>query len=170
MVRPGDEAERYEEGLEQVFERYGDMLFRLCLVILGTRQEAEDAVQETFIKYLKKRPSFNEAEHEKAWLMRVASNKCKDILRFNSRHAHADIDQMKEYLPYEQEKSTGILEEVMKLKPKYRQIVVLHHVEGYKVKEISEILGITASAVKKRLQYARDILRIRIKADGGYNE
>ena len=76
-VRPTD-------SIEAMIQIYGNMLFRLCLITLGNASDAEDAVQETFIKYFQKAPAFECAEHEKAWLITVATNKCKDILRFKS--------------------------------------------------------------------------------------
>ena len=76
--------------LESIVHTYGNMLFRLCLVTLGNASDAEDAVQETLIKYLQKAPAFENTEHEKAWLITVATNKCRDILRFQKRHPIVD--------------------------------------------------------------------------------
>ncbi len=146
---------------EQIVGHYGDMLFRICMISLANRQDAEDALQETFLKVLKKNPDFTDREHEKAWLIRVAVNVCKDIRRFNFRNAHADIEELSEYLPdVARDESCGLLEEVLKMKPKYREMVILHYVEGYKLHEIAGICRISVGAAKKRLQYARDSLRI----------
>ena len=57
---------------------HGDRLFRLCFIMLGGRADAEDAVQETMIRYMQKAPAFETAEHEKAWLITTAKNKCRD--------------------------------------------------------------------------------------------
>ena len=73
LVRPTD-------SIEAVMHTYGNMLFRLCLIALGNVSDAEDVVQETIIKYMQKAPKFNNKEHEKAWLIKVATNKCRDIL------------------------------------------------------------------------------------------
>ena len=70
------------DGIENIVRTYGNTLYRLCFVMLGNESDAEDAVQESFIKYLQKAPSFENTEHEKAWLITVATNQCKDILRF----------------------------------------------------------------------------------------
>ena len=85
------------DSIESLVQIYGNMLFRLCLITLGNASDAEDVVQETFIKYLQKAPKFENSEHEKAWLITVATNKCKDILRFNSRHPIVDIDEINEF-------------------------------------------------------------------------
>lgn len=146
---------------EMIVNKYGSMLFRICIVILANRQDAEDALQETFLRYLKKVPDLTDSEHEKAWLIRVATNICKDIRRSNFRRRHADIDELSGYLVTEnKDVSTGILEEVMKLRPKYREIIMLYYIEGYKLQEIAGICGISTVAAKKRLQYARDSLRM----------
>ena len=70
----------------EAVERYGDMLYRICLLSLRNTADAEDAVQETFIKYVQKSPDFSDVEHEKAWLITVATNKCHDMLRYRTRH------------------------------------------------------------------------------------
>ena len=69
--------------IDRIVDTYGNMLFRICLVILCNESDAEDAVQDTFIKYLSKSPTFNDSEHEKAWLITVATNRCKNMRRYN---------------------------------------------------------------------------------------
>ena len=69
-----------QEKVERAIERYGDMLFRLCLVMLGNAADAEDALQETYLRYLQKAPAFADEEHEKAWLLTVAANRCRDLI------------------------------------------------------------------------------------------
>ena len=83
--------------IENIVDTYGNVLFRLCLIMLGNAYDAEDAVQETLIKYLQKAPNFKDKEHEKAWLIKVAANKCKDMLRFRTRHMMAEIESIKEF-------------------------------------------------------------------------
>jgi len=81
-------------NIEQVLRTYGDMLYRLCFVMLRSEADAEDAVQETLIRYFQKAPSFSDSEHEKAWLLKVAANQCRDTLRLRNRHSHADLDTL----------------------------------------------------------------------------
>ena len=76
---------RPADGIEAVMNTYGNMLFRLCLLTLGNAADAEDAVQDTLIKYLQKAPVFESADHEKAWLITVATNRCRDMLRENCK-------------------------------------------------------------------------------------
>ena len=148
-VRPTD-------SIEAMIQIYGNMLFRLCLITLGNASDAEDAVQETYIKYFQKAPEFECAEHEKAWLITVATNKCKDILRFKSRHRTVDIDEIKEFA--KDESNSGILEALMTLPDKFRIVLVLYYVEEYSMENIAKVIGKTTSAVKMRLQKGRRLL------------
>ena len=149
-VRPAD-------GIEQIVDTYGNMLFRLCLLTLGNASDAEDAVQETLIRYFQKAPLFEHSEHEKAWLITVATNKCKDILRFRSRHFYVDIDEINEYT--QDFTDSGIMDALMGIPDKFRMVLVLYYVEEYGIEEIAKIIGKTSSAVKMRLQKGRRLLR-----------
>lgn len=148
-ARPADE-------LERVMQTYGNMLFRIALITLGNASDAEDAVQDTLIKYMRKAPEFQEKEHEKAWLLKVISNTCKDILRFRSRHQTVDIDQIQELSKEIQD--TGILEALMSLPEKFRVVLTLYYVEEYSIETIAKVIGRTTSAVKMRLQKGRKLL------------
>nr|WP_282020934.1 RNA polymerase sigma factor [Planomicrobium okeanokoites] len=146
-----------EIDIDRMVDTYGNMLFRICLVILGNESDAEDAVQDTFIKYLSKAPAFNDSEHEKAWFITVATNGCKNMRRYNIIRRHLDINDLQLYC--KNEENYGLLETLMKLPHKQKAVLLLHYVEGYKVEEIAKILSITATAVKKRLQRGRELLR-----------
>lgn len=147
---------RSADDIEEIVHKYGNMLFRLCLITLGNANDAEDAVQETLIKYLQKAPCFRDAEHKKAWLIKVATNQCKDILRFKKRHPVVDIGEIKEFTG--EEKDSGILDALMTLPDKYRTVLVLYYVEEYRIESIAKIVGRTASAIKMRLQKGRKLL------------
>ena len=146
-----------EKEIERIMDDYGNTLFRICLIMLGNSHDAEDAVQETLIKYLQKMPDFNDKEHEKAWLIKVASNKCKDMLRFRARHATIDIESICEFM--QDFSDSGILEALMTLPEKFRIILVLYYVEQYKTDEIAKMIGKSSSAVKMRLQKGRRLLK-----------
>ena len=143
-------------NLEKLLDRYGDMLYRLCFVMLKNNSDAEDAVQETLIQYFKHAPAFADTEHQKAWLLKVAANKCRDILRFRSRHTYVELDSVS--VPTPEEPDRSILDALMTLPEKYRLVMVLHYVEGYRVEQIARIIRRTPSAVKMRLQKGRTLL------------
>ena len=148
---------RPANDIESVIHSYGNMLFRLCLIMLGNTNDAEDAVQEVVIKYLQKAPKFENTEHEKAWLIKVSTNQCKDILRFRSRNQMVDIDQTKECV--KEEADSEIIDALMTLPEKYKIVLILHYVEGYSTKEIADLIGKTSSAVKMRLKKGRMLLK-----------
>ena len=148
-ARPADEIER-------IVREYGDMLFRVCFVMLRSESDAEDAVQDTMIKFMQKASAFDSGEHEKAWLIRVASNRCKDMLRFRRRLAPLEAAELGEYIADPED--CGIVEALMSLPEKFRIVLTLYYVEEYSVRDIAGIIGRTESAVKMRLQKGRKLL------------
>lgn len=151
------------EEIERILHTYGNMLYRMCTVMLGNSQDAEDVVQETIIRYFQKAPPFGSDAHEKAWLVKVAVNQCRDLLRFRSRHPQVTLESVQE-LAVETE-SSGILEALMTLPEKFRIVLILHYVEGYRTEEIGKIIGKTGSAVKMRLQKGRKLLEERYRRE-----
>ena len=161
VVKGGDEMEhpsaRPADAIERIIHVYGTPLYRLCLVMLGNESDAEDAVQDTFIRFLQKAPRFEDDEHQKAWLITVAANRCRDLLRARKRQGQIDpglVQEVRAEVP-----DSGILEALMTLPEKFRLVLVLHYVEGYRVEEIARIVGKTPSAVKMRLQKGRRLLK-----------
>ena len=148
---------RQPDQVEAMIQKYGDMLFRTCLVMLQNQPDAEDAVQETVLKYMLKAPVFDSSEHEKAWLLKVAANHCRNLLRFRSRHPQVTLEQLTEYLT--DPENSGILDALMTVPEKYRIVMLLHYVEGYPTDEIAQMIGKTPSAVKMRLQKGRKLLK-----------
>ena len=138
-------------------EKYGTMLFRLCLTLVKDYDDAEDAVQDTYIKYLTKAPQFNASEHEKAWLIRVATNICKNMIRFRKRNSSLCLEEIGEIGVSETD--SGIFEAIMSLPAKYKLVMDLHYIEGYTASEISAITGVNADAVRKRMQNGRKLLK-----------
>jgi RNA polymerase sigma-70 factor (ECF subfamily) len=147
----------------EAVEKYGDMLYRICLVMLKNTADAEDAVQETFIKYVQKAPTFKSEGHEKAWLITVATNKCRDMLRYRTRHKTESEELLQGY--FIEEHDSGILEALAELDEKYRIILVLFYVEEYKIDQISKNTGVSVSAVKMRLSRGRKLLREKYRKE-----
>lgn len=147
-----------EDEIEITVKTFANMLFQLCFTILCNRADAEDAVSDTFIKYITKSPSFHDEEHKKAWLIRVATNTCKDLRRFQKRHTTVNLDEIDQLCAASPERN--ILEEVMGLSVKYKTVLYLYYIAGYSTKEIAQILSISPAAVRKRLQYGRKQLKL----------
>lgn len=147
---------RPAEDVETIIERYGDLLYRLCILMLKNESDAEDVIQETLIKFYRKAPVFENADHEKAWLIRVATNECRDLLRFRVRHPLAEVEQI--MVASEDSADSGILEALASLPEKYKLVLTLYYIEEYRVEDIAKIIGRTSSAVKMRLQKGRKLL------------
>lgn len=153
---------RSEEEASRAIERYGNTVRRLCMMHLKNHADTEDIFQTVFLKYVLSSVSFESDEHEKAWLIRVTINACKDLLKsfFRSRTVSLDhlLDQPAPMPPDHRE----VLEAVLALPQKYRDVVYLHYYEGYTAPEIGKILGKNANTVYTLLTRARQLLRDRL--------
>ena len=131
--------------VEQMVGEYSNLLFKICVVMLADEQDTQDVIQDTFCAYLEKQPQFADREHEKAWLIRVAVNRCKDILRFRKRHPSISEEELRGRgmdLPADGE-SRQVLEALWELPARQRAVIYLYYVEGYRVREIAEMLRIS---------------------------
>lgn len=142
--------------IEEIFREFGNMLYRVSVVMLRSRHDAEDAVQDTLIKYMERRKEFESRDHLKAWLLRVDINICKNKLRFYQRHPSIPLEELG--MAYQYKEDCILMEALMELPVTYKEIFLLYYVEGYKIREISEILKVSESAVKKRLERGREKL------------
>lgn len=149
--------------IEYAVEKYSNMLFRICFTFLSNEADAEDALQETFIRYMTKAPLFRDSEHEKAWLIKVATNVCKNMVRFKSKHASVNLEELKNIGISISD--TDVFGLIMRLPSKYKVVLDLYYIEGYKANEISNIIGISPVAVRKRLQYGRKLLKLELERD-----
>ncbi len=159
--------DRYNEELrhiEYAVEKYSRMLFRISYGILMNEHDAEDALQETFIKYMTKAPLFRDSEHEKAWLIKVVTNVSKNMLRFRTYQVSQSIHELSSIGVDEIDKD--IFELIMNLPDKYKTVLDLYYIEGYKANEIADIIGISPVAVRKRLQYGRTLLKTEMERNG----
>lgn len=147
-----------ETDVKRILQTHGNALYRSACLLLGNPHDVQDILQEVILRYLEKSPSFQSVEHEKAWLLRVTTNCCMDFLRFRKRHVYTDIESLKECLPVPEQKEH--LEELYSLPAKYKTVLILHYFEGYSVAEIAQIMKLSISAVKKRLQRGREALKI----------
>ena len=139
---------------------HANRLYRAALAILGDAQEAEDAVQDTFLRYLEKQPQLENEQHEAAWLMRVTVNGCRSRLRspWHSRRA-----ELTEALPAPQPEERAELEELFSLPPKDRAAIHLFYYEGCSTAEIARLTGEAEGTVRSRLSRARGKLRALLK-------
>lgn len=152
--------------LERLMTQYGTALLRMCTLHLRDAALAEDAVQDTFLKAYKRLDDLRDAGRERAWLMSIAINTCRDYLR-TAWLRHIDRRVTLDLLPEPTCESiwpdTTVITEVMRLPQKLREAVLLRYYQGMKLSEVAEVLGISTSTVKQRLDRANTILRGRLE-------
>lgn len=152
------------ERLEAAVRTYADALYRLAYTQLRSRADAEDVVQEVFLRYLRRAPVFASAEHERAWLMRVTVNRCRDLLRSPWVRRR---DELPEDLPAEgADEASELLAAVLALPAKYRAPIHLYYYEGYAIREIADLLGCRPATVGTRLARGRHLLRQALTDEG----
>lgn len=150
------------EDVNRVMEAYADMVRRICFVHLKDRHDTEDVFQNVYMKYLLYEGSFESREHEKAWFVRVTINACTDWLRALSRRKWVSLDALSEEHAVLDDASHEVLEAVMKLPEKYRDVIYLFYYEEYTAVEIAKILGKKENTVYTWLSRAKDILREKL--------
>lgn len=143
--------------VEDALSRHGKRIIHLAWSYLHNQADAEDVLQETMIRYLKYQGTFNDEEHEKAWLLRVAANLCKNILRSRS-HEGGEIPEELEGMGIPEE-AIALYEAVQSLPEKYREVVHLFYYEDAGTAEIANILGKNESTVRSLLRRARKMLK-----------
>lgn len=150
---------------EQVVRQYADTVYAVCVMRLNNAADAEDCFQDTFLKLYTDPPELRNEEHLKAWLIRVAINRCKNCIRDRRRTvAFEDVPQ----IPFrDPDDDLDVSWALMHLEPKYREVLYLYYVERYKVAEIGEILGMNPNTVKTTLSRGRKKLK---KIYGGDDE
>lgn len=151
-------------GTAVAYERYADMLFRVAYSELLSKEDAEDTISEVFYKFIKKKPEFRDAEHEKAWFIRVTVNQCHDLQRKRVLRSYTPLDEIAE-LPSPEKAEHFVLEDVLALPEKYKLVLILYYFEELKIEEIAAALKISKAAVKMRLNRGRVSLKDRMKGD-----
>lgn len=150
---------RSEPELNRAIELYADMVMRLCTVYLKNQADTEDIFQNVFLKYTLHPMEFESDEHEKAWLIRVTINACKDLLKSFFRSHTVSMDEIADRCTEFSTEHSEVMEAVLALPKKYREVVYLHYYEGYTAPEISKLLGKNTNTVYTLLHKARGLLK-----------
>jgi len=152
------------EAMRRMVETYSPMLLRTALTRVPAPADAEDVVQEVFVKVLVKQPRFRDEEHEKAWLLRATLNQASDFCR--KKRDDAPLDEALATLSTEaEEQSLDLLSAVRALPKAYSAVIHLYYYEGYSIREIARLLGLPAATVGTRLARARNRLRDLLKEE-----
>lgn len=147
-----------------IYERHCRTVYRVCYAYMKHPADTEDAVQETFFRLIRSQPKLESEEHEKAWLIRTASNVCKNELK-QKRRKDISLDEHTDLPAPELAEYSGIMEAVMALPEKYKNVIYLYYYEGYQTAEIAQVLRKPHSTIRNHLREARLILRERLGDD-----
>lgn len=153
---------RSEQEVNRAVEQYADMVRRLCMIHLKNHADTEDIFQTVFLKYALSSVLFESAEHEKAWILRVTVNACKDLLKSFFRSRTVSLDDIMEQRAVMPQDHREVLEAVLSLPVKYKDAVYLHYYEGYTAPEISRILGKNVNTVYTILNRSKQLLREKL--------
>ena len=151
--------------VQELMECCQDNLYAVAFNVCRNAEDAEDVVQETFFQYHTNNKQYEDEQHIRAWLIRVAINKAKNVNLTFWRRNKVSLEEYMETLTFETPESENLFETVMRLPEKYRIVIHLFYYEEYTVKEIAEILKISESNVKARLSRGRAKLREELKEE-----
>ena len=156
---------RSEQEVNNAIERYSDMVLRLCMVYLKNSEDAEDIFQTVFLKYALHKKTFESPEYEKAWLIRVTVNACKDLLKSFFRSRTVSLGDLAEFAPEITGQQYAVMEAVWSLPKQYRDVIYLHFYEGYTAPEIAGILNRNPNTVYTHLHKGKELLKEALGGD-----
>lgn len=153
-----------EIKFNRAYEKYSDMLYKIAFLYTASKDDSEDILQEVFVKYLYKSPSFKDINHEKAWLIRVTKNMCIDFKK-SIKNNNLPLKACYDYSDNEtiDDGYIDVRQKLLSLDDKYKIVIYLYYYEDYSISQIAECLKLTVSNVKSRLKRARDILKIELE-------
>ena len=157
---------RSEQEVISAIDRYGDTVRRLCLLYLKNYADTEDIFQTVFLKYALRSAAFASPEHEKAWFIRVTINGCKDLLKSFFFTKTVSLEEALPLTAPIPQQYRDVLEQVMILPQKYKEVIFLHYYEGYSAPEIGRILRKNTNTVYTLLNRGREMLRGQLEKEG----
>lgn len=156
------------QHFQEIYERQAERVYRLCMIYMKNESDAQDGMQEVFLKLLEREMLFEDEGHERAWCIRTAKNYCLDQLKSFWRKKRTTMEHWRETADPGSDQEGDLLELVMDLPVKYRDVLYLYYYEEYSVREISGMLERKESTVQSQLAAGRKKLRQRIEKEGAY--
>ncbi len=153
---------RSEQEVNRAVGQYSDMIRRLCMIHLKNYADTEDIFQTVFLKYVLSSVSFENEEHEKAWFIRVTINACRDLIRSFFRSRTVSLDSLAEQTTEMSTEYREVLDAVLSLPQKYRDVIYLHYYEGYTAPQISKILGKNVNTIYTLLTRSKKLLKEKL--------
>ena len=155
-----------KDYISDLLDKYSDMVLRIAYTNLKNRADAEDIVQDVFLRIIDKKPSFNDESHEKSWLIRATINMCKNKVNMFWNKNKCSIDDVQEFAVSDKYNTdTSVFQAVMALGEKYRVVVYMYYYEGYSTPEIADVIGKNETTIRSLLHRARNKLKDMLKED-----
>jgi len=151
---------RTDDYISRLIHKYSDMVLRLSLTYVKNIFDAQDMCQNVFIKILKRKEAFVDSEHEKAWIIRVTINECKDFLRSPWKKRFCRMDEAA--LPIKDKNNKQVVSLVLELPMKYRSVMYLYYFENYSTSEIAKLLNRKDATIRTQLKRARELLKTKM--------
>ena len=151
--------------VEDAFRRYGDAVFRAAFSVCRSAADADDVVQDTFLKFHTMGLDYMSEAHLKAWLLRVAMNRAKDLTRSHRRRNEVAWETLRDTLAFPEPEDKNLFDAVMRLPERYRAVIHLFYYEEYSIAEIAKILELPEATVKTRLKRGRDKLKNTLRKE-----
>ena len=152
-------------SVDEAFRRYGDRVFSAAFSICRNREDADDTVQDTFLKYHTQNLEYMDEAHLKAWLLRVAINRAKDITAAFWRRNRVSWEEYMDELEFVQPEDRRLFQAVMSLPEKYRTVIHLYYYEECSIREIASLLHTGEGTIKSRLSRGRTLLKTMLTED-----
>ena len=149
-----------DDVITQALEKYSDMVRKICFMYLRNKADVEDVFQNVFLKLLQTKTPFESEEHKKAWLCRITINECKDICKNFWHRNVSSIDDVD--LPFEDKADYDLMQAVLSLAPKYKDVIYLFYYEDYSVPQIAKILSQKENTIYSNLHRARELLKQKL--------
>lgn len=161
--------EKIKRDFSTIVQKYSNSIYRLVLLHTNNRADAQDIVQETFLRYAVHVRKNGDIAHEKAWLLKVAVNLCTDIGRSPWSKGKTELEDW--FVPAEEfssESENDVYQALMRLPEKYRSVIHLYYYEGYSINEISSVTGMNTNTIKTHLSRGKKLLKEKLVEEYDY--
>jgi len=146
--------------ITSALDQYSDMVRRICFLYLKNYADVDDVFQEVFLVLLKNETAFESTEHEKAWLIKVTMNKCKDLLK---SYWHKNVESLEnKELSFESEIENELMQVVLSIPQKYKDVIYLFYYQEYSVPEIARLLKRKENTIYSQLNRARKLIKEKL--------
>lgn len=153
-----------DDPISAALQKYSDMVYRICFIYLRNSPDIEDVFQDVFLKLLQRKTPFESLEHEKAWLIRVTINQCKDVIKGFWRKKIDLVEDVE--LPLKEAEDKELLQVVLTLPKKYKDVIYLYYYEDYTVPQMAKLLNQKENTIYSHLHRAKELMKQKLEGKG----